>query len=94
MAREKKSSKTTAKESKTPKADKKNPVVYLTKRRLKTIVGKAFEEASANAMTDMGYVIEVRDGLIVKETNDGVVTTISKISRTKKRNLLMRKLGN
>jgi hypothetical protein len=44
---------------------------------LNAIVKKAFREASERAMQDMGYVVEIQDGVVVRVDANGLVTKIA-----------------
>jgi len=54
-------------------------IVYLTKRLTSRRADRAFEEAFERAMNDVGYVVEARDGWVVKVHENGEIERIERL---------------
>lgn len=53
---------------------------YISKRLVERKSKVAFKSAAKKAMTNIGYVIVVKDGWVVKEYSNGKVEKIEKLS--------------
>lgn len=55
---------------------------YVTKRVMKSAIGKAIRKASASTKHSMGYVIKAENGWVIREELDGTKTKLSKIDKS------------
>jgi len=55
---------------------------YVTKRVMKSAIGKAFRTASVSTKDSMGYIIKAENGWVIREELTGEKTKLSKIDKS------------
>ncbi len=55
---------------------------YVTKRVMKSAIGKAIRIASVSTKDSMGYVIKAENGWVIREELDGTKTKLSRIDKS------------
>lgn len=59
---------------------KSSNIKYISKRLVERKSKKAFKVAAKSAMTDIGYVVIVKDGWVVKEFSNGEIERLEELS--------------